>query len=529
MRKRRLDMHRLQELVRLHRMNTGAREVARLLRMSPNTERDYRQKLERAELLHGEGPLPELEVLSAAVRAPSATTPAHELSSVAAWRDKVAALMEKDLGPRAIYDRLRLEEAEFQGSYPAIKRLCGALRRERGVRAEDVAIPVETLAGQVAQVDFGYVGRMWDPETGMLRRTWCFVLVLAYSRHMVVRLVFDQKTETWLRLHAEAWAELGGVVDTVVPDNLKAAVVRAAFGVDRAQELNRSYREQARHYGHKVDPAPPKAPRKKGKVESSVKYVKNNGLKGLEGKPIDEVRRHLSRWVREIAGTRCHGTTGAKPLEVFEQEEAAALQPLPAKPYSLIVWKKAKVHPDVHIAFDKRLYSVPWRLMGQEVWVRATTSTVAIYTSDDALVAQHDRKGHQYRSTIEEHLPEFRRELRHRNRYYWEERAAALGPEVGAYIHDIFEADDVLSQLRKVQAMVTHLASFPPHRARAACVRARHFGIYTYASLRNILRHGLDLEPLPPDIPTPTLARPRYARNISDLLPFDREVSDEPN
>lgn len=523
-------MHRLQEFVRLHRMKTGAREVARLLGMSPNTERDYRRKLERAGLLDGTvDALPELDVLSAAVRASPVAPAAHEVSSVARWRDHVEALMKKDLGPRAIHDRLRLEEAEFQGSYSAIKRLWRALRRERGVQPEDVAIPVDTAPGQVAQVDFGYVGRMWDPVTQTLRRTWCFVMVLGYSRHMVARLVFDQRTETWLALHVQAWTELGGVVDTVVPDNLKAAVVRAAFGVDKTQELNRSYREQARHYGHKIDPAPPRAPRKKGKVESAVKYVKNNALKGFEGRPIDEVQRHLSRWVREIAGTRCHGTTRAKPLEVFENEEAAALLPLPAVPYSLVMWKKAKVHPDVHIAFDKRLYSAPWRLMGQEVWVRATASTVAIYTGDDALVALHDRRGPSYRSTIEEHLPEFRRDLRHRSQRYWEERAAALAPEVGAYIHEVFEADDVLSQLRTVQAMVTHLALFPPHRARAACVRAQHFGSHTYRALKNILRQGLDLEPLPAAVSTPALAKPRYARNISDLLPFDREVSDEPN
>jgi hypothetical protein len=57
-------MHRLQELVRLHRMGTGAREVARLLGMSPNTEREYRRALGLAALL--EGPvdvLPELAVL----------------------------------------------------------------------------------------------------------------------------------------------------------------------------------------------------------------------------------------------------------------------------------------------------------------------------------------------------------------------------------------------------------------------------------------------------------------------------------
>jgi hypothetical protein len=50
---RRVDMDRLQELVRLHRMGSGAREVARLLSMSPNTERMYRLALEAVGLLAG--------------------------------------------------------------------------------------------------------------------------------------------------------------------------------------------------------------------------------------------------------------------------------------------------------------------------------------------------------------------------------------------------------------------------------------------------------------------------------------------
>jgi DNA-binding NarL/FixJ family response regulator len=37
----RTDMHRLQELVRLFRMGCGVKEIARLLKMSPNTERKY--------------------------------------------------------------------------------------------------------------------------------------------------------------------------------------------------------------------------------------------------------------------------------------------------------------------------------------------------------------------------------------------------------------------------------------------------------------------------------------------------------
>jgi transposase len=109
-------------------------------------------------------------------------------------------------------------------------------------------MPVETDPGDVAQVDFGYVGKLYDADAGKLKKAWVFVMTLGFSRHMVARIVFDQKIETWLRLHIECFEELGGVPKTIVPDNLKAAVIRAAFGVDEETALNRSYRVLARHY-----------------------------------------------------------------------------------------------------------------------------------------------------------------------------------------------------------------------------------------------------------------------------------------
>ena len=65
---RRISMHRLQELVRLHRLGEGAREVARKIGMSPNTEREYRRALEQAGVLEGDSnELPELAELGAIV------------------------------------------------------------------------------------------------------------------------------------------------------------------------------------------------------------------------------------------------------------------------------------------------------------------------------------------------------------------------------------------------------------------------------------------------------------------------------
>ena len=67
-------------------------------------------------------------------------------------------------------------------------------------------------------------------------------------------------------MHIEAFAEFGGVPRTIVPDNLKAQVIRAAFGSDRDDaDLNRTFCQLARHYDFVVDPAPPRAPKKKGR------------------------------------------------------------------------------------------------------------------------------------------------------------------------------------------------------------------------------------------------------------------------
>jgi hypothetical protein len=194
------------------------------------------------------------------------------------------------------------------------------------------------------------------------------------------------------------------------------------------------------------------------------------------------------------------------------------LQPLPARRYELVIWYQARVHQDCHVAFEHRLYSAPWTLIGQKLWLRATTSTVEIHDADDEIVATHARQGRQVRSTIAAHLPEHREAWRHRSRPYWEQRADQIAPEVGAYVRAVFDLDDTLNMLRTVQAIVTHLEKFPVERAVAACLRAHHFGSYTYSVIKNILRQGLDLQPVASTPTSGPLPAPRFARPIGELL-----------
>ena len=317
-------MHRLVELVRLHRLGTNTRECCRLLGMSPNTERVYRQALTDAELWEGSvEALPELETLKHEVeeRLPKKTPPQQD-SSIDEWRTDIESLLEKGLGPRAIFDRLRTERSDFSGSLSAVKRLCLRIKREHGPSAEDVAIPVESEPGDIAQVDFGYAGKLWDPASGQLRKAWVFVMVLGYSRERFDKVVFNQKAETWVRLHQEAFEHFGGVPRTVVPDNLKAAVIHAAFAIDdRTASLNRTYRELARHFGFKVDPTPPRAPNKNSVAERFLRSVR--------GECTDHViifgERHLRCVLGEYARVYFNGQ---RPHQGLQQRIPARRTPL---------------------------------------------------------------------------------------------------------------------------------------------------------------------------------------------------------
>lgn len=525
----RIDMHRLQELVRLHRQGTGAREVARLLGMSPNTERSYREALQTAGLLDGPaGELPDLSVLKAAV---PRRLPAQQVSNAEAWAEEVKRLLKKKgVGPRAIYDHLRTNRSDFDVGYDSVKRFCARLRAAAGPSPDDVAIPVDTAPGEVAQVDFGYVGKLYDPNAGVLRKAWVFVMVLGYSRHQYAQVVFDQKIETWQRLHAQAFAYFGGVPETVVPDNLKAAVVRLAFGHVADSGLQRGYRELARHYGFKVDPTPPRDPEKKGKVEAGVKYVSGNFFAPREeGEDVTVVNAALKTWLIDVAGQRKHGSTGRKPLEVFEAEEKPSLRSLPPLGWAPVTWKQAKIHTDCHLLFENRLYSAPWEHVGKTAWVKATADAVMVYV-DDVRVCTHARRGPGLRSTNEADLPASRRDYRHRGRAYWQERARVLGPEVEAWTADMFEHAAELSPLRAVQQVVTMLETYPRDRANAACRRAMRFNIRNYREIKKILVDALDFEALPERLPidlvvAPAPEAPRFARPLFQLLASIQKVN----
>lgn len=257
--------------------------------------------------------------------------------------------------------------------------------------------------------------------------------------------------------------------------------------------MQRAYAECAEGYGFKIDPCPPRDPAKKGVVEAGVKYIKTNFLALRQFRSLEHANEQLRAWVMEQAGNRIHGSTRVRPLTRFVEVERALLKPLPDVPPQLAEWAKVVVHSDTHVQYRYCLYSVPYRLVGQSLWLRAADTSVRVF-HEHALVATHPRlhKAGE-RSTIRDHLPP--------NALAWSLatpqwcllQAESIGPSCHELIVQLF-ADRVLERLRAAQAILRLHKTYGVARLEAACQRALAFGSPRYRAVKTILAKGLDLE-----------------------------------
>jgi transposase len=146
------------------------------------------------------------------------------------------------------------------------------------------------------------------------------------------------------------------VPNTIVIDNLKSGVLRPDL---YDPTLNRAYAEMAEHYHTFIDPSRVASPKDKGKVERDVQTVREFFRKTIALYPsitITELNRLARRWLLDEYGQRSHGTTGQKPLGLFNDYERQALIPLPVEPYTVALWRQATVHPDHYIQVNRHFY-----------------------------------------------------------------------------------------------------------------------------------------------------------------------------
>lgn len=360
-------------------------------------------------------------------------------------------------------------------------------------------------AGEKLFVDYaGQTVAVRDLETGEIREAEIFVATLGASNYSYAEAHWNQSLANWISAHVRALAYFGGVPEMVVPDNLKAGVTRP----NRYEpDLNPTYQDFARHYGIAVVPARVRKPRDKAKVETGVQVVERWILARLRDRTffsLAELNQAIAALLVDL-NRREMKHLGQSRLELFEEVDQPALSPLPTQPYEFALWKKARVHIDYHVSFDKHFYSVPYALIGKEVMVRATEKTIEIF-HQRRRVASHPRSSAKGRfSTHSVHMPP-----EHQFHSQWSpERFLRWAREIGEQTTELVSLA-LHTRRHPEQAYRTCLGilglakRYSPQRLEAACQRANAAGIRSYKGVNNILQNKLDQIPLKPK-PDPSL------------------------
>lgn len=473
-----------QVLVRL-RQGDSDRDIARSGLMGRKKLGKLRELAARLGWLDPAQPLPDDAALAAALTPTRVAT--STVSTLAPFASLIREWCAQGLQGTTMHAVLRRNHG-YTGSYSAMRRF-----RQQLAAAEPEVCTTMRLdfdPAEAAQVDFGAGPAITDVHTGEVFRTWVFVMTLCWSRHQYSEVVRDQTIATWLGCHRRAFEWFGGVPARIIIDNPKCAITRACITDPSVQ---RAYAECAESYGFKISPCPPRDPQKKGIVESGVKYIKRNFLPLREFRNLVDANRQLQEWVLGTAGTRTHGTTREQPLARFATERGLLIA-LPAHPPEVATWAKVTVHRDAHVQFEKTLYSVPFRLMGQQLWLRATEQVIQIYREQER-VATHVRTSSHRRSTVRDHLPPDALAWSMADPQHCLRESERIGPQCHALIQRLF-ADRVLDHLRAAQGVIRLEKQHGAARLEAACGRALAFDDPRYRTVKTILDRGLDQTPV---------------------------------
>jgi transposase len=391
-----------------------------------------------------------------------------------------------------VHQRLR-DEQGLAVSIASFRRYVSANIPEE-IRRSQVKVlrPYPAGPGQEAQIDYGRLGRWLDPAGGKPVTIWAFVMVLACSRHMFVRPVIRLDQQAWSECHVKAFAFFGGVPARLVPDNLKTGVERPDL---YDPKINRAYSELAAHYGFLPDPARAFRPTDKPRAERPMPYVRDSFWRGRAFTSLAQMQAEAERWCTGVAGQRaCRPLDGAAPAGVFTAIEKDMLLPLPADPFVLATWAKAKIGPDIHARVGKVLYSVPWRHIGKTADVRVTDTMVQFFVGGD-LVKTHPRKVWGKQTDFGDYPPE-KIAFHMRTPAWCRNQASSIGPACEQVIAGLL-ADNALYRLRAAQGVIGMADRHAPARLEAACAKAIEAGDPSYRTIKGILAAGTDRDPLP--------------------------------
>lgn len=493
-------MSQIKQLIILNRQGKGAKTIARILDISKNTVKTYLFKLDklltgkRAEKITIETLLnldePELYALF------HPGNPSYKDSRYDYFKANLE-YYQKELEKIGVTRMLLWEEYRLTNADGySYSQFCFHLDQQQAAKGKPTMVldhkPAEKLYIDFAGKTIPYI----DTETGEVISCQLFVACLPYSDYAFAIAVPSQGISDFLYALTRCLEDLGGVPQLLVPDNLKAAVIKA----DRYEpDINQALEDFANHYGTAVLPARVRKPQDKALVENQIKILYSRvyaKLRNMQFFDVTSLNQAIKLNVKSHNQTRMQKKPYCRE-EKFIADEKALLTELPNERFELRSYSMLKVAKNNHIylSTDKHYYSVPHILMGSTVKVAYTRSMVYIY-HEGKKVAVHSRsfKLGAY-STIKEHLCSHHQHYRDRSPDYYRNLSAKISKVLYEYVCQLFEQKRYPEQLyRSCDGLLALARKSDTEVLEKACKTAMENGIYSYKFIKNIIENHMENE-----------------------------------
>jgi len=395
-------MKKIREVLELHvKMNLSSRKVERSTGVPRSTVLDYASRFKIAGLSIDELDTIDDEQLQLKLFDFKKSTPKNKkpLPDYNYIYNELKSSKKSEITIKLLWEEYR--ELHPQGyEYTQFRVLYNRFKKKLNPSMRQVHI-----AGDKVFVDYsGLTMPIYNAKTGEVDKAQIFVAVLGASGYTFVHASMSQKQEDFINSHVLAYNFFGGTPRSVVPDNLKSAIIS---NNKKGIVVNESYKDLARHYSMLVEPARPYRPKDKSKAEQGVlgiqryilarlrhqKFFCINELNDSIGVLLDDYNNKI---VKHLEKSR---------TEMFEFLDKPVLRDLPANTYVYKQFKIARVNQDYHISLLKCNYSVPFKYLREEVEVKYSINSVEIFHKNK-MIATHPRLHYiGQTSTLTEHMP----------------------------------------------------------------------------------------------------------------------------
>lgn len=267
-----------------------------------------------------------------------------------------------------IFHRL-CDEYGFLGGESTVRRYVRRLRAELKVPNVDPFLVLEADPGEVAQIDWG-TAQVYLCEIKTTIHLFC--MRMKYSKVPFIWATTNERLETFLEGHVQAFNWLGGVPKRIVYDNLTTAIEKVLSGHDR--ELNERLTVLKSHYLFDAVFCNRAAGWEKGSVETLIGYARRNCLTPMPSvKSIEELNALLLEWREREHQRHCEEWS----------LELNGLSELPTEPFRACVTKFTTVFSKLSlVTYERNRYSVPCEYIGRPIRIDAFSDRIEIYSKD---------------------------------------------------------------------------------------------------------------------------------------------------